>query len=90
MMTMMNKINTVRVMPSDRIGTVSGQKMKQDIVQGTGSPTRMSNTLLPIELETAMSPYPRLATLMEDIKSGTDVPAARSVKPITVSGIPAV
>lgn len=39
--------------------------------------------LLPIEEETAISPNPFLATMTEVIKSGTDVPAARIVKPMT-------
>ena len=36
----------------------------------------------PIELETAMSPWPFFATITEVIKSGTEVPAAKKVKPI--------
>jgi hypothetical protein len=44
--------------------------------------------LEPIEDETAMSPLPWRATITEVSKSGTDVPAARNVSPITASGIP--
>jgi hypothetical protein len=46
--------------------------------------------LLPIELETAMSPSPIRATITLDNKSGTDVPAAKNVRPIITEGIPIV
>ena len=42
---------------------------------------------LPIELETAISPKPFLATITEVIKSGTEVPAAKNVRPIMACGI---
>ena len=44
-------------------------------------------TILPIELDTAMSPRPFLATITDVIKSGTDVPAAKNVSPIISMGI---
>ena len=44
----------------------------------------------PTEDETAMSPFPCLATRTLVIKSGTEVPAARKVRPITTSGMPIV
>mmetsp|Transcript_24305 Transcript_24305/g.52086 ORF Transcript_24305/g.52086 Transcript_24305/m.52086 type:complete len:101 (-) Transcript_24305:1049-1351(-) len=56
---------------------VVGQSV--NINQGSGNPTRMSKILLPIELETAMSPSPIRATMTLDNKSGTDVPAASTV-----------
>ena len=57
---------------------------------GRPSPRKMSKTLDPIELDTAISPYPLRATNTDAIVSGTDVPAARNVIPITVSGMPSV
>jgi hypothetical protein len=42
--------------------------------------------LEPTEEETAMSPLPCFATNTLVIKSGTDVPAAMNVKPITCKG----
>jgi len=67
---------------------VEGQSVK--ISQGRGNPTRISKMLLPIELETAMSPSPIRATMTLDNKSGTDVPAAKNVSPITTDGMPIV
>mmetsp|Transcript_35656 Transcript_35656/g.65999 ORF Transcript_35656/g.65999 Transcript_35656/m.65999 type:complete len:111 (-) Transcript_35656:2195-2527(-) len=67
---------------------VVGQSVK--INQGSGNPTRISKILLPMELETAMSPSPILATITLESKSGTDVPAASTVYPITTEGIPMV
>mmetsp|Transcript_17543 Transcript_17543/g.35821 ORF Transcript_17543/g.35821 Transcript_17543/m.35821 type:complete len:123 (+) Transcript_17543:610-978(+) len=67
---------------------VLGQIVKMS--QGSGKPTRISNILLPIELDTAMSPSPILATMTLDNKSGTEVPAARNVNPITTEGMPMV
>ena len=46
--------------------------------------------LLPMLLETAMSPCPRLATARDESMSGTLVPAARNVRPMMVSSIPSV
>ena len=44
--------------------------------------------LLPIEEETAMSPLPCLATTTELRRSGTEVPAARKVRPMMKMGMP--
>lgn len=55
--------------------------------QGKGSPIRMSKMLLPIELETAISPFPCIATMTLLSKSGTLVPAASKVRPMTTEGI---
>lgn len=46
-------------------------------------PIVTSNILLPMELDTAMSPKPFLATKTLVIRSGMLVPAARNVSPIT-------
>lgn len=46
-------------------------------------PIVTSNKLLPMELDTAMSPKPFLATKTLVIRSGILVPAAKNVKPIT-------
>ena len=46
--------------------------------------------LLPIELDTAISPSPIRATITLDNKSGTDVPAAKNVRPIITEGMPTV
>lgn len=54
---------------------------------GKANPSKMSNTLLPMELDTAMSPSPCLATMTEAMVSGTEVPAARTVMPIMLSGM---
>jgi len=56
--------------------------------QGTGKPKATSKMLLPMDEDTAMSPSPCLATITEDNRSGTEVPAAKIVKPITTCGIP--
>ena len=60
------------------------------IHHGMGRPTKISKMLLPIEDETAISPDPRLATMTLESKSGTDVPAARTVNPMITDGIPMV
>ena len=46
-------------------------------------PIVTSNMLLPIELDTAMSPKPFLATRTLVMRSGMLVPAARKVRPMT-------
>mmetsp|Transcript_39495 Transcript_39495/g.103590 ORF Transcript_39495/g.103590 Transcript_39495/m.103590 type:complete len:235 (-) Transcript_39495:565-1269(-) len=48
----------------------------------------MSKILEPIDDDTAMSPWPRLATAIDESASGIDVPAARRVRPITASPLP--
>lgn len=58
--------------------------------QGRPRHTRMSKTLLPTALLTAMSPKPSLMTANEESASGTLTPAATNVRPITVSGMPKV
>ena len=46
-------------------------------------PTVTSKMLEPTDDDTAMSPLPCFATKTLVIKSGTDVPAAKNVKPMT-------
>merc|ERR1712164_91868 len=57
------------------------------INHGRGIPTVTSKMFDPIDDETAISPCPSLATITEVIKSGTDVPAAKHVKPINAESI---
>ena len=57
--------------------------------QGNGSPNVMSKMFEPMLELTAMSPRPCRATITEDIRSGTEVPAARNVYPMTTSEMPA-
>mmetsp|Transcript_59251 Transcript_59251/g.176063 ORF Transcript_59251/g.176063 Transcript_59251/m.176063 type:complete len:104 (-) Transcript_59251:1954-2265(-) len=85
------RVNIYTQIFSDPIVTVSGLVGQAVyIIQGNGKPTKMSKILLPIELDTAMSPSPILATITLESRSGTDVPAARSVIPIITGGIPIV
>mmetsp|Transcript_19697 Transcript_19697/g.57502 ORF Transcript_19697/g.57502 Transcript_19697/m.57502 type:complete len:244 (-) Transcript_19697:1459-2190(-) len=58
--------------------------------QGIGSPTATSKMLDPMDDDTAMSPRPCRATMTEESRSGTEVPAARMVSPMTTSGTPIV
>jgi hypothetical protein len=53
-------------------------------------PTQTSNKFDPIDEETLMSPKPFLATITLVNKSGTDVPAARIVRPIISEDNPIV
>merc|ERR1712113_693312 len=57
---------------------------------GSGSPTVTSKMFEPMELLTAISPWPCLATMKLDNRSGTEVPAAMIVSPDTSEGIPTV
>ena len=58
---------------------------------GNAKQTRMSKMFDPIELQMAISARPaRFKTSTLDISSGNDVPAAKMVKPPTVSGMPNV
>lgn len=50
----------------------------------------ISNTLLPNVDDTALSPNPCCATMMAESMSGTEVPAARKVRPMITEGMPAV
>ena len=51
-----------------------------------GRPTQTSKMFDPIDELTAMSPLPCLATTTEERRSGTDVPAARKVRPMMKTG----
>mmetsp|Transcript_111617 Transcript_111617/g.193444 ORF Transcript_111617/g.193444 Transcript_111617/m.193444 type:complete len:214 (-) Transcript_111617:236-877(-) len=55
------------------------------ISHGTGRPMVTSKMLEPILDEMAISPCPCRATITEVIRSGTDVPAARTVRPMMCS-----
>lgn len=55
--------------------------------QGMPRPNRISKTFDPMALLTAISPRPCLATTIEPIKSGTLVPAAKTVNPKKVAFI---
>ena len=57
---------------------------------GRGRPKATSKMFDPMDDETAMSPCPCCATITEESRSGTDVPAARIVRPMTTSGMPTV
>lgn len=59
-------------------------------IQGNGNPTVTSKMLEPTDDDTAISPFPCFATKTLVIKSGTDVPAAKKVNPITAGGMLAV
>jgi len=79
--------------PLELISTVGPAPIGLIVVfsnQGSPSPKKISKTFDPIEFDTAISPYPFLATSTDAMVSGTDVPAAKNVIPITVSGIPKV
>ena len=54
---------------------------------GSGSPTSTSKMFDPTEEDTAMSPLPSRATSTDVSRSGTEVPAARKVSPITTVGM---
>ena len=62
-------------------------KMSPLSAHGMPKPRRMSKTFEPIAFETAMSPWPCLATSSEPIASGTEVPAARTVTPMIAGWI---
>ncbi len=47
----------------------------------------MSKVFEPMLLDTAMDPFPCRDTMRLEKTSGTDVPMAKKVKPITESGI---
>ena len=54
---------------------------------GSGSPTSTSKMFDPTLDDTAMSPLPSRATSTDVSRSGTEVPAARKVSPITTVGM---
>merc|ERR1719231_1801779 len=62
-------------------GPIAGRKMAPYRNHGMGKPIKMSKILEPMNEETAMSPWPRRATAIDERQSGMDVPAARSVTP---------
>ena len=64
--------------------------LTKDTITLKSYPTVTSNMLEPTDDDTAISPFPCFATKTLVIKSGTDVPAAKKVKPITAGGMPTV
>ena len=63
--------------------------LEKEIMSNQGRPRhiRMSKILDPTALLSAIPPLPCLATITEDIKSGTEVPIANTVNAITTFGI---
>merc|ERR1712038_1193073 len=74
--------------PEDLTSTLFPLFRAQYNIQGTGRPKRMSKMFDPIEDDTAISPNPCFATMTEESKSGIDVPAARTVRPMITTGMP--
>merc|ERR1711924_581337 len=78
-------------MPSETtmppVPTQTGQYMMLKSSHGSGRPTATSKMFEPIDDDTAMSPWPCLATMTEESRSGTLVPAARNVRPMITTGI---
>ena len=88
---MMNSVKIMMSRFSEYISTMPPFIPAQHaIIQGTGNPIRISNTLLPIELDTAISPNPRLATARLLRASGILVPPANRVNPMMASGMESV
>ena len=56
-------------------------------IHGIGMPTVTSKMFEPTDDETAMSPWPFLATITDDSRSGTEVPAAMMVMPEMAVGM---
>ncbi|CAL4154303.1 unnamed protein product, partial [Meganyctiphanes norvegica] len=81
------QVEYVRPLLSTRT-TLPGSTMAVFRNHGRPKHRRISNTLLPMALLTAISPKPCLATAKDERASGTETPTATNVKPITVSGIP--
>lgn len=70
------------------IGTYSSISFGLATCPSTGSyPTVTSNMLPPAALEMSMSARPRRATMALVIRSGRDVPMARTVRPMIAPGI---
>mmetsp|Transcript_26031 Transcript_26031/g.41025 ORF Transcript_26031/g.41025 Transcript_26031/m.41025 type:complete len:111 (-) Transcript_26031:679-1011(-) len=72
------------------VTTLGVEGQSRNTNHGSGNPTRISKILLPMELDTAMSPCPIRATITLENKSGTDVPAASTVNPMITEGMPRV
>ena len=88
---MLNNIITEYVSPLEYIFTNElGSIITVEMNHGRAKHIRISNMLLPIEFEIAMSPLPFLVTIIPDTISGRLVPTANNVSPATVSGMPLV
>ena len=68
------------------VASSSSSSSSNDDDYDNRKPTKISKILLPMELETAISPCPCLATMTDVSKSGTLVPAAKKVNPIITIG----
>ena len=84
--------STIRIMPESSSPSVATSKLASLIevlmTNGTPIPKRMLKMLEPKALLTAMSPCPALATRIDAIASGADVPAAQKVRPMNVDEMP--
>merc|ERR1712196_753363 len=76
-----NEINNDIGLPDTTTGQLHPLTMATilKVNQGKGRPKATSKIFEPIDDDTAISPSPCCATITEDNKSGTDVPAARIV-----------
>merc|ERR1719319_1684872 len=86
--SMRNSIPMEHPIPADVTFMDSPPWLRLHKSQGKGNPTVTSKMLDPMDDDTAISPWPCLATRTDVMRSGTDVPAARTVRPITASEIP--
>mmetsp|Transcript_43932 Transcript_43932/g.93500 ORF Transcript_43932/g.93500 Transcript_43932/m.93500 type:complete len:261 (-) Transcript_43932:818-1600(-) len=74
-------------MSAEPVGYGAPLAMIEAMSHGQPRPSRMLKTFEPSTLHTAMLPCPLRATRMEESASGTEVPAARMVRPMRNSGI---
>merc|ERR1719402_1017915 len=87
-MSMRNNIPMEQPIPTELTFIGSPPWVMLHSSHGKGNPTVTSKMFDPMEDETAISPCPCLATRTDVMRSGTEVPAARIVKPITASEMP--
>ena len=89
-----NRIATLSSMPHFLTGNVSSQMssfpslIKPRNIHGKPKPSKISNTFDPTALAMAMSASPARATIMEPKASGTEVPMASNVMPMTIGSMP--
>ena len=87
-MSMRKSIPIWQAMPAEETATLGTRLKRLKRSQGRGKPTVTSKRFDPMDDETAMSPWPALATITDVIKSGTEVPAARKVIPMVLCDKP--
>ena len=80
------KRSTIDIPKPSVLVTISESTRYDFINHGRPRPIKISNILDPMPLLTAIPPLPCLATITDDIISGTDVPTASTVSAITTSG----